>query len=241
MNATETVNKTFSTNGRDRVNRLVQLLTKFLSLEESIGFSKESREKLLNLSNNIGQARKLMRIGRQVEFIVGARKASNIKDDFIRATTVGKNLSLAIWLAFDSISWFQSIGLITSTKEQKKSVVDRGNKFWLFGLFLSILCNLYKYSIAERKLVLENKHLRQITSKKMEADPETKNQLVTYIKNLKEESKASLLLMVHDIFDAICFPALGLELTPSFFTPKMAFGLGTITTATGSLPMLAAL
>ncbi|KAJ3147202.1 Peroxisomal membrane protein PMP27 [Geranomyces variabilis] len=92
--------------GRDRIHRFVQYFSRFLVWHgQRNGYEKETLQRLTNLMNNLGSTRKLMRVGRQFEFIRTIQKTASMKDDVARITITVKNVFLALWLLCDSCSW----------------------------------------------------------------------------------------------------------------------------------------
>ncbi|KAI8820810.1 peroxisomal biogenesis factor 11 [Fimicolochytrium jonesii] len=99
--------------GRDRIHRFVQYFSRFLVWHgQRNGYDKDLLARLTNLMGALGQTRKLMRVGRQVEFLRTIQKAAGLKDDVTRLTTIVKNTFLSLWLAHDTCQWVSCVRAI---------------------------------------------------------------------------------------------------------------------------------
>jgi hypothetical protein len=115
----EVVQFSASTIGRDRINRLLQYLCKFLLALEGTGTPSSSTPttpagqgagptfyaRLRALQAAATQTRKMMRVGRQLEYAWAIQRSATIPDEVVRRTSVLKNLCLGLWLAHDSVHW----------------------------------------------------------------------------------------------------------------------------------------
>lgn len=150
----DTLNKFLSsTVGRDRTNRLIQYLCKLLI---ALNSSPEALGKLNSLQTQFSNTRKVMRIGRQLEFYKTAQKTCSIEDDVIRITTIIKNTGLGLWLLHDSIGWAHSAKLISLNDPKGNN--KRGFRFWLLALIASWLNNIHKLRINGIQLLMEQKY-----------------------------------------------------------------------------------
>lgn len=127
-----------------------------------------------------------MRIGRQIELLLGAYKTSKsgVKDDVVRMTTMVKQLSFAGWLTFDTISWCQAIGLIVPESDEAKQLTsDRANKLWLAGLTVSILGGMHKLQTVQTRISMEEKAVSMAKSsgKVDQASEENVKKLCRYV------------------------------------------------------------
>jgi hypothetical protein len=66
---------------------------------------------------------------------------------------------------FDTISWFQAIGLYKVEPETAKTTNQRGNKLWLAGLIAGILGHVHSLSIKQMRITMERKAIVQATNK----------------------------------------------------------------------------
>ncbi|KAI8821192.1 peroxisomal biogenesis factor 11-domain-containing protein [Chytriomyces cf. hyalinus JEL632] len=125
-----------TTTGRDRVNRFVQYLCRFLIWHYTKqGASKDTIRSLTNLMATVGLTRKVLFTGRQLEFYQATVKECMAQKDYIiKVTTVLKNLSMILWLTLDTCQWLHATNLI----------------------LFSFIGNLYKLRINARNLVINS-------------------------------------------------------------------------------------
>ncbi|KAJ3039935.1 Peroxisomal membrane protein PMP27 [Rhizophlyctis rosea] len=202
--ADQTVKFLSTTVGRDRINRFVQYLARYLVWHgQRTGYSKETIDRLSKLMTNVAQTRKLMRVGRQVEFANAIQKASTIKDDIIRKTTQLKQLFLAVWIAHDSLQWAHTAGVYTFT--DIKTITRRGLKFWLAALVVSTLGNLHRLRMNTLRMTHEQKAIAMARTRGVE-DADARES----IRAIMRERQKIMWATVQDGLD-ILIPASGLE------------------------------
>ncbi|KAI8590274.1 peroxisomal biogenesis factor 11 [Geranomyces variabilis] len=193
--------------GRDRIHRFVQYFSRFLVWHgQRNGYEKETLQRLTNLMNNLGSTRKLMRVGRQFEFIRTIQKAASMKDDVARITITVKNVFLALWLLCDSCSWANSAGVIKF--DNIKEISRRGQKAWLVALIASLLNNLHKLRLNTQRIEQETKAVHAAKTKGVD-----ELSSVAQLKTLRSERTKLAVAAVADSLD-IMIPASGLDLIP---------------------------
>ncbi|KAJ3001587.1 Peroxisomal membrane protein PMP27 [Thoreauomyces humboldtii] len=191
--------------GRDKIHRFVQYFTRFLVWHgQRNGYEKETLTRMTNLMAALGSTRKLMRVGRQVEFARTIQKASLLKDDVARVTLTVKQVFLALWLAHDSCQWANSAGIVKF--DNIKEISKRGMKFWFVALVASIIGNVHKLRLNTMKLEHETKTLRASQAKAGGPDESA----VQTIKTLRADRMKVTVATVQDCLD-ILIPASGLE------------------------------
>ncbi|CAJ0631798.1 16040_t:CDS:2 [Entrophospora sp. SA101] len=95
-----------TTVGRDKIYRTVQYFARFLVWYfKRQGYTKETIQRFANLKSTLGLSRKLMRLGKPMEHLQNTSKAFNETDEFAKFTTVGRQLSYAAYLSFDTFAW----------------------------------------------------------------------------------------------------------------------------------------
>ncbi|KAG0056109.1 Peroxisomal membrane protein PMP27 [Gryganskiella cystojenkinii] len=132
-----------TTVGRDKVYRAVQYFSRFLAWYLfRQGATKETVARFNNLKKTLALSRKLMRVGKPVEHVEAAAAASNIKDEFIRFCSVGKQLSYAGYLTYDALIFLDGAGAYKFANIKRYN--ELANKFWLAGIVFSFLTGMYK-------------------------------------------------------------------------------------------------
>ncbi|KAF9155601.1 Peroxisomal membrane protein PMP27 [Linnemannia schmuckeri] len=134
---------TATTVGRDKIYRAVQYFSRFLAwylLRQ--GATKETVARFNNLKKTLGLSRKLMRFGKPVEHIDNAVKATSVKDEFLRFSTIGKQLAYAGYLTLDGIIFIDGSGAYKFKNIKKYS--ELASRFWLAGIVFGFIGGLYK-------------------------------------------------------------------------------------------------
>jgi peroxin-11B len=146
---------------RDKINRFVQYYAKFLIwVGQKNDFSAETITKIQSVMNMFSTTRKVMRLGKQIEYFKNARQALSIKDEITSLLTASKFFGLGMWLMYDVLGLAHSYKL--HLQEDIKLINKRGNQFWLSGLTSSFLLNFYNYRWNAIRLAQELKINKQI-------------------------------------------------------------------------------
>ena len=137
---------------RDKIYRFIQYLSKFL-------YHYTKSRKLKNLISSIGQARKLYRAGKFLNFIQ-AIKTQTSNDDLLRFLSLARNSSLSLYFVHDFFVWLESVQLVQSKYDFKKI----GSVFWLSGISFNIVACLYKIRVLNLDLewIKKSKHAEKI-------------------------------------------------------------------------------
>lgn len=97
---------------RDKINRFIQYYSKFLIwFGQNNGFSTEAITKIQSVMSMFSTTRKVMRLGKQIEYFKNARQALSIKDDITRMLTAYKFFGLGMWLMYDVLGLAHSYKL----------------------------------------------------------------------------------------------------------------------------------
>jgi len=93
------------------------------------------------LDKQTSTSRKLFRLGKSLDMIVGAVRAQDIHhDNILRVLITCRRLTYTIYYVIDHITWAARLGLYKSTpKEWSKFQA----KFWVIALVFGLLRNLY--------------------------------------------------------------------------------------------------
>ncbi|XP_048736724.1 peroxisomal membrane protein 11A-like [Ostrea edulis] len=141
------------TNGRDKFFRLVQYSVKLIwwNLKNKDDFV----EKLKKLETSMSMTRKLLRLGKSLDFVQAALKSLHITDDIVRWTVTLSKISQAIFLFFDHIIYFHNLGVIKTDKAKWSKI---SAQFWFFSLALNLTRNFYDLkNIAELEMSKQEK------------------------------------------------------------------------------------
>ncbi|KAF3936698.1 hypothetical protein ABW19_dt0200599 [Dactylella cylindrospora] len=167
-----------TTVGRDKVLRLIQYISRFLSFYlYRKGYSAAAIAPFDAIKKQFGMTRKLMRIGKNMESFKAASKAYDEKavDPILKYAAVGRHLGYAGYLTLDGIHYLDSSGIMKLTNA--KFIADQALKCWFMGLVFSIGSSVYtlrriaerhaslnkqeaEHSIEEKKLVKDEKAVK---------------------------------------------------------------------------------
>ncbi|KAF1349894.1 peroxisomal biogenesis factor 11 [Delphinella strobiligena] len=133
-----------TTVGRDKVLRLVQYFSRFLSWYlYRTNATQTTVAQFTKLKANLGMVRKAMRIGKFVEHFKAAATAYDAKnvDPVVRYLTAARQLGYAGYMTCDTLTYLDVAGVRPS--EAAKRFQKQASKFWLAGLSFSVLNGLY--------------------------------------------------------------------------------------------------
>jgi peroxin-11B len=137
-----------TTVGRDKALRLVQYLARFLSwylLRK--GYTAQTIAPWEAIKKTFGQARKAMRIGKNIEHLKAASVALDNKalSPVSKYLTAGRQLAYAGYLTLDTLGFFASAKIITKMSPATgKRTQHEAQKLWLAGITFSLLHSLYQ-------------------------------------------------------------------------------------------------
>lgn len=95
-----------TTVGRDKTYRTIQYAARFLAwYEYRKGATKETVARLQTIKSQLGLSRKLMRIGKFLEHMQAALKATTIQDPIVSYAAIGRQIGYACYLMLDSLQW----------------------------------------------------------------------------------------------------------------------------------------
>ncbi|KAJ3149892.1 Peroxisomal membrane protein PMP27 [Irineochytrium annulatum] len=187
-----------TTVGRDRINRFVQYALRYVIWQlQRTGGEKDTIQRFTKLQAALGQTRKVMRTGRQVEFYRTIVKSMAVRDSIVKNTTVAKNVFLSLWLGLDTLQWMHGAGFIRL--EGIKDIGRRAFQFWLGALLCSFVGDLHKLRVNSQRMRVEMKSTKTEGGSAEGA-----------LKALKAERQKIVLATVQDGLD-ILIPASGLE------------------------------
>lgn len=128
-------------NGRDKLFRLIQYGSKLVWWHlHNNARGPEMVQKLKKLESSLSMTRKLLRMGKSLDFIMAALKSVHIKDTALRLTITMSKLNQACFLLFDHIIYAHNVGLINTDKKKWSEISAR---FWVVSLILNLARNAY--------------------------------------------------------------------------------------------------
>jgi len=176
--------------GRDKIYRAIQYWSRFYAWYlHRKGYSNESIEPWAALKSHLGTARKLMRIGKNIEHLKAAAigiKDQSLKNDILRYLGVLRQLGYGGYLTLDVASWAYSVKFITLNNPKK--VAEDANRLWAVGLIASIVAGLYKL------------HINLATAKEIAAGEKTGPNNIQ-VRRLQSDRSAIFYQLIQDSMD----------------------------------------
>lgn len=127
--------------GRDKLCRIIQYasrLSGYLLDQAGAGADIVSRAKTLD--KHASTSRKLFRLGKSLDMIMGAIRARDVHDTVLKVLIICRRITYTIYYIIDHVTWAARLGLYKATpKEWSKFQA----KFWALALAFGLLRNLY--------------------------------------------------------------------------------------------------
>ncbi|KAF8912784.1 peroxisomal biogenesis factor 11 [Gymnopilus junonius] len=196
-----------TTVGRDKTYRAVQYFSRFYAWYLLRNGDKVEAARWSALKGHLGTARKLMRLGKPVEHLQAALKAtfsSGPVEETI--TTIARQLGYFAYLSYDAIVWANSVKFIALSPETAKKVARRAFQFWFAGIVFSLIHGVLKAA----RLAKEAKSL-QSSQAWGEKDLAEEAARETKLRTLESARKSNRRQLVIDLLD-VWIPATGAEL-----------------------------
>ncbi|KAI1777043.1 peroxisomal biogenesis factor 11 [Hypoxylon cercidicola] len=150
-----------TTVGRDKLLRTVQYFARFYAwyLLRTNG-SKGEVAPWEALKKQLGLARKLLRVGKNVEHLKAAGAAADAKagvpDPLLRYAAVGRQLGYAGYLTFDAATVLDALGV--RRWEGAARAQREAYRFWAVGILCSVVAQAYTlYRLREREAKVDKK------------------------------------------------------------------------------------
>jgi peroxin-11B len=160
-----------TTVGRDKLLRTLQYFSRFYAwyLYRTNGTPGEIAP-FEAIKKQFGLARKLMRVGKNVEHLKAAAIAADSKnlDPVLKYCAVGRQIGYAGYLTFDAITVLDAVGIRKSPST--KRIQKEAYRFWLMGLLFSATSGLYSlYNLRQQAAKIDKKDGEGVvTSKRIE-------------------------------------------------------------------------
>ncbi|PQE07648.1 peroxisomal biogenesis factor 11 protein [Rutstroemia sp. NJR-2017a BBW] len=162
-----------TTVGRDKLLRTLQYFSRFYAwyLLRTNGTPGEIAP-FEAIKKQFGLARKLMRVGKNVEHLKAAAIAADSKnlDPVLKYCAVGRQMGYAGYLTFDAITVLDAVGIRKSPST--KRIQKEAYRFWLMGLLFSATSSLYSlYNLRQQAAKIDKKDGEGVvTSKRIEKE-----------------------------------------------------------------------
>ncbi|PQE19521.1 peroxisomal biogenesis factor 11 protein [Rutstroemia sp. NJR-2017a WRK4] len=162
-----------TTVGRDKLLRTLQYFSRFYAwyLLRTNGTPGEIAP-FEAIKKQFGLARKLMRVGKNVEHLKAAAIAADSKnlDPILKYCAVGRQMGYAGYLTFDAITVLDAVGIRKSPST--KRIQKEAYRFWLMGLLFSATSSLYSlYNLRQQAAKIDKKDGEGVvTSKRIEKE-----------------------------------------------------------------------
>ncbi|ORY34047.1 peroxisomal biogenesis factor 11 [Naematelia encephala] len=153
-----------TTIGRDKIYRLIQYLARLIAWSYLRRGAVEAADRWDGLKNGLANGRRIMRIFRPAEFMqaavrLSARPITSLSGpgQLAHVAQIGRQLGYAGFLTTDTLVWLGSIRFLRYDKQKISRVQNISMRFWLAGLFLSLVsssASLVKLRADSRRFAL---------------------------------------------------------------------------------------
>ncbi|XP_068693276.1 peroxisomal membrane protein 11A-like [Montipora foliosa] len=128
--------------GRDKLCRIIQYGSRLSSyLLAQAGASADLVNRLKTLDKQTSTSRKIFRLGRSLDMILGAIRAREIRhDSVLKILIICRRITFAFYYIIDHITWAVRLGLYKSNLKEWSKLEA---KLWLIALGFGLLRNLY--------------------------------------------------------------------------------------------------
>ncbi|KJA29255.1 hypothetical protein HYPSUDRAFT_32656 [Hypholoma sublateritium FD-334 SS-4] len=196
-----------TTLGRDKTYRAIQYFARFYAWHLSNKDDKSNVARWMALKTHLGTARKLMRLGKPLEHLQAALRATLAAGPLEETlTTIARQLGYFGYLTYDAVVWANSIKFISLAPETAKRVAKRAFQFWFAGIIFSLVHGVLKAA----RLAKEAKSLQE-TQKWGEKDLAEEAARETRLSAVATARKNNRQQLVIDLLD-VWIPATGAEL-----------------------------
>ncbi|RFU29925.1 hypothetical protein B7463_g6411, partial [Scytalidium lignicola] len=162
-----------TTVGRDKLLRTIQYFSRFYAwyLLRTNGSPAEIAP-FEAIKKQFGLARKLLRVGKNVEHFKSAAVAADSKslDPFVKYCTVGRQLGYAGYLTLDMATYLDAAGIRPNAAA--KRLQREAYRFWMMGLVFSAVSGSYSlYSLRQQEAKIDKKDGEGVvTSKRIQKE-----------------------------------------------------------------------
>lgn len=148
-----------TTVGRDKLMRTLQYFSRFYAWYlYRTNATPAAIKPFEAIKKQFGLARKLLRIGKNIEHFKAAKVASDRKDGdvVLKYAAVGRQLGYGMYLTLDAATYLDAAGIRPSARA--KDLSKHAQKAWFAGLSFSVISSLYTlWKLKEREARLDKK------------------------------------------------------------------------------------
>ncbi|KIM48082.1 hypothetical protein M413DRAFT_439792 [Hebeloma cylindrosporum] len=196
-----------TTTGRDKTYRAIQYFARFYAWHLFNKGDSQEAARWIALKGHLGTARKLMRLGKPIEHLQAALRATfsaGPGEEIV--TTIARQLSYFGYLTYDAIVWAHSIKLVTLSPEMAKKVAKRAFQFWFAGITFSLIHGVFKAA----RLAKEAKSLQEsrVWGEKDLAEEAARETRLSAVDSARKNNRQQLTMDLLDIW----IPATGAQL-----------------------------
>lgn len=157
-----------TTVGRDKLLRTLQYFSRFYAwyLYRTNGTPGQIAP-FDAIKKQFGLARKLMRVGKNIEHFKAAAIAADAKnlDPVIKFCAVGRQLGYAGYLTFDAVTYLDAAGIRKSPTTAR--LAREAYRFWMFGLLFSTMSGTYSlYQLRQQAQRIDKKEGEGVVASK---------------------------------------------------------------------------
>ncbi|KAF8973908.1 peroxisomal biogenesis factor 11 [Flammula alnicola] len=195
-----------TTVGRDKTYRAIQYFARFYAWHLANKGDKVEAARWTALKAHLGTARKLMRLGKPIEHLQAALRATLAAGPVEETlTTIARQIGYFGYLSYDAIVWAHSIKFITLAPETAKRMAKRAFQFWFTAIVFSLVHGVLKAA----RLAKEAKSLREskVRGEKDLAEEASRETRLSAIETARKNNRQQLVIDLLDIW----IPATGAE------------------------------
>lgn len=167
------------TAGRDKIYRLIQYASKFISGSLDMN-NKDTIAKVKALESTLSIARKTYRLGKFIDMIQAALKCMNHKDPVLKFLISTSHLCSAGFLFYDSLSWAAKAKITTG---DPKKWSKYSTTLWMISSILKLLRDFYELQKIIQMRSCNSYHEKEVYLSIIKYD---KRLIVDFLKNLSD-------------------------------------------------------
>ncbi|KAF8167978.1 peroxisomal biogenesis factor 11 [Crassisporium funariophilum] len=196
-----------TTLGRDKTYRAIQYFARFFAWYLLVKGDKTEAARWAALKAHLGLARKLMRLGKPMEHLQAALRATLSPGPVNETlTTIARQIAYFGYLTTDTVVWANSIKFLNMSPESAKKLTKTSSRFWFAGIVFSLVHGVLKAA----RLAKESKalHESKVWGEKDLADEAARETRLSAVQTARKNNRQQLVIDLLDVW----IPATGAEL-----------------------------
>jgi len=186
-----------TTLGRDKTYRAVQYFARFYAWYLLTKGDKIDAARWTALKSHLGTARKLMRLGKPIEHLQAAFRATLSSGPILETiTTIGRQIGYFGYLSTDAVIWAHSVKFITLNPDNAKKLTKISLRFWLTGILLSLAHGVSKTV----RLAKEAKMLQKSKGEKDLAEEAARETRLSAVQTTRDNNQKQLVIDLLDVW-----------------------------------------